>query len=140
MRYTVSNDNRSGMTQSRRVTRFLRLLPVLAAVLCLLALMPAGASEAEDRPTETGTAQQEKTEEDTQQAEAKTKSKWELLMDKYREKSNTNRLIFVKYNGGTSCTVRLYKKVAKKNGKHKWKKILVCKGYVGRNGIGKTRE
>ena len=36
---------------------------------------------------------------------AAEKSRWSALKDKYREKKNTDRLIFVKYTGGTSCHV-----------------------------------
>ncbi len=72
---------------------------------------------------------------------AAEKSRWSALKDKYREKKNTDRLIFVKYTGGTSCHVYMLKKQLRKDGvTHKWKRILACRGYVGLNGIGKTRE
>jgi len=71
---------------------------------------------------------------------AAKKTRWTKLMDKYREKKNTDRLIFVKYTGGSSCKVLMYKKVQKKSGAIKWKKILSCSGYVGLNGISKVRE
>ena len=67
-------------------------------------------------------------------------SRWKKLQNKYREKKSTNRLIFVKYTGGTTCRVVMYKKVQKKSGKYLWKRILRCRGYVGYYGIGKTRE
>lgn len=71
---------------------------------------------------------------------AAKQTRWKKLMDKYRGKKSTDRLIFVKYTGGSSCKVLMYKKVQRSNGTFRWKKILSCPGYVGRNGIGKTRE
>ena len=65
---------------------------------------------------------------------------WNQLKAKYREKNGTNRLIFVKYTGGTSCKVVMLKKTRRKSGTFRWTRILSCSGYVGRNGIGKTRE
>jgi len=67
-------------------------------------------------------------------------TRWSKLWNKYRDKKNTDRLIFVKYTGGSSCKVLMYKKVLRKNGTYRWKRILSCPGYVGQNGIGKTRE
>ena len=67
-------------------------------------------------------------------------SRWSQLRSKYRNKKSTNRLIFVQYTGGSNCKVYMYKKVKNKKGKYRWEMILRCKGYVGRNGIWKTRE
>lgn len=67
-------------------------------------------------------------------------ARWKQLRKKYAEKENTDRLIFVQYEGGTRATVYMYRKKARKNGTHYWKKILKCKAYVGLNGLGKKRE
>ena len=65
--------------------------------------------------------------------------KWKQLKRKYAEK-NTNRLIFVKYEGGTNATLYMFRKKTRRNGTHYWKKFLKCKAYVGLNGLGKQRE
>lgn len=72
--------------------------------------------------------------------QAASQKKWTSLMNKYREKSNTDRLIFVQYKGGSKCRVRMYKKTENDDGTHEWERILNCKGFVGRNGIGKKRQ
>ena len=64
---------------------------------------------------------------------------WNQLKVKYRD-SSTNRLLFVKYTGGTYCKVIMLKKTRRENGDFRWTRILSCSGYVGRGGIGKTRE
>ena len=66
--------------------------------------------------------------------------KWKQLKRKYAEKKNTNRLIFVKYEGGTNATLYMFRKKTRRNKTHYWKKILKCKAYVGLNGLGKQRE
>ena len=66
--------------------------------------------------------------------------KWKQLRKKYAEKKNTNRLIFVKYEGGTNATLYMFRKKTRRNGTHYWKKFLKCKAYVGLNGLGKQRE
>lgn len=66
--------------------------------------------------------------------------KWKQLKRKYAEKKNTNRLIFVKYEGGTNATLYMFRKKTRRNGTHYWKKFLKCKAYVGLNGLGKQRE
>lgn len=64
-----------------------------------------------------------------------TRSIWNHLMNQYRDDAKVNQLLFVKYTGGTSAKVMLYQKENKK-----WKKVLSCAGYVGKNGIGQTVE
>ena len=66
--------------------------------------------------------------------------KWKKLKVKYAEKANTDRLIFVKYLGGTKARLYMFTKNTRRNGTHYWKKILRCKAFVGMNGIGKKRE
>ena len=60
---------------------------------------------------------------------------WNKLRDQYKNKPRVRQLLFVQYTGGTRAKVLLYDKIGKK-----WKKVLACPGYVGSNGIGKTRE
>ena len=66
--------------------------------------------------------------------------KWKQLKTKYAEKKNTDRLIFVKYEGGTNAILYMFCKKTRGNGTHYWKRILKCKAYVGLNGLGKQRE
>lgn len=61
--------------------------------------------------------------------------RWNQLLDQYADDAKTNQLVFVRYTGGSNATVQMYAKSGKK-----WKRILNCKGYVGSNGIGKTKE
>lgn len=74
-----------------------------------------------------------------QAAEKKQRTRWEQLWDKYRNKSDTDRLIFVKYKGNSKAQLEMYKKTGSA-GKYKWKKILSCTAYTGQNGINKKRE
>ena len=64
-----------------------------------------------------------------------TRSIWNHLMNQYRDDGKVKQLLFVKYTGGTKAKVMLYQKENKK-----WKKVLSCAGYVGKNGIGQTVE
>lgn len=63
------------------------------------------------------------------------KSVWQKKFDRYRYDSKVNQLIFVKYHKKSKATVCMYQK---KN--HKWKRILKCRGYVGKKGIYKKKE
>ncbi len=63
------------------------------------------------------------------------KSRWDKLLDKYADSKTVNQLIFVKYQGGSKAKVYLYDKSGTK-----WKQVLSCTGYVGKNGIDKTKE
>ena len=93
--------------------------------------------------------------------------RWKLIA-KDELKTDTDRLIYVRYRGGTVAKVQMWKKVeaepaaeekdpaktdadksvvgnltagkAKKTVKYKWKKLLSTKGYVGRNGLDKVRQ
>ncbi len=60
---------------------------------------------------------------------------WNKLLDQYKDNPKVKQLLFVKYKGGTRANVLLYTKVNKK-----WKKVLSCPGYVGKDGIGAARE
>ena len=65
-------------------------------------------------------------------------NRWMKLLNYFRS-SGVDRLIFVKYTGGTRANVVMWKKY-NAGGKIRWEKIVSCSGYVGKNGIGKTRE
>lgn len=67
-------------------------------------------------------------------------NRWSRLKDKYRTSTGTNRLIFVKYNGQYGTKLYMYKKIKRPDGSFLWKKLLSCRAYTGRNGIGKMRE
>jgi L,D-peptidoglycan transpeptidase YkuD (ErfK/YbiS/YcfS/YnhG family) len=60
---------------------------------------------------------------------------WEALKEKYREDTNTNQLLLVKYQGGSRAIVELYDK---QDGA--WVLIRSGEGEVGREGIGKAAE
>lgn len=61
--------------------------------------------------------------------------RWDQLLEQYRDDAKTNQLVFVRYTGGSSATVQMYTKSG-----NQWTRILDCNGYVGSNGIGKTKE
>lgn len=63
------------------------------------------------------------------------KNRWELLQERYQDDETVKQLVFVKYLGGSDARVELYTK--KRRG---WKRLLRCRAYVGRNGLGKQRE
>ncbi|MDD2957095.1 MAG: Ig-like domain-containing protein [Lachnospiraceae bacterium] len=64
-----------------------------------------------------------------------TETKWQKLLDQYRNDKKTKQLIFVQYTGGSSADVYLYTKSGTT-----WKQTLSCSGEVGKNGIDKVRE
>ena len=47
----------------------------------------------------------------------------------------TDQSVLVDYTGGSNATVSIHQKTD-----GVWKQLYACKGYVGRNGIGKTKE
>lgn len=55
---------------------------------------------------------------------------------RYEAAKTTDQLVIVKYLGGTKAKVSLHEKTKK----GQWKKLKEETGYVGKNGIGKTRE
>ena len=73
---------------------------------------------------------------DTIAATDEEKSKWDQLLDKYKEDDDVNQLIFVKYKSGSKATLYLYQKTEE----GEWKKLLSCKAYVGKKGINKKKE
>ena len=62
-------------------------------------------------------------------------TRWEKLLNKYQSSSKVRQLVFVRYTGGTSAVVELYKKVS-----GNWKLALSCSGEVGLEGIGTASE
>ncbi len=64
-----------------------------------------------------------------------TRDRWDRLLDEYQDDAKTNQLVFVKYTGGSDATVQMYVKSGKK-----WKRIVNCSAYVGKNGIDKARQ
>jgi len=73
--------------------------------------------------------------------------RWRLI-GKEELNTDTDRLIYVRYTGGSTAKVQMYKKVEAKTGssksgktvKYKWKRIISANGFVGRNGINKVRQ
>jgi len=66
---------------------------------------------------------------------AAPKDRWQTLLEKYRDSTAVNQLVFVKYTGGSDAMVSLY--VRDKKG---WTLYGEQAGKVGKNGIGKTKE
>lgn len=62
-------------------------------------------------------------------------STWNSLKERYTKLDKVKQLIFVKYQGGSKAQIVVYKK---KNGK--FQKVFMTPAYVGKNGIGKTKE
>lgn len=58
----------------------------------------------------------------------------------YYRNRDTDRLIFVKYKGGTKAVLSMYKKINEEGKSGKWEKILTTKAYVGYHGIDKKKE
>ena len=83
-------------------------------------------------------------------AKAKYKTnRWEWMKKDFLN-TDTDRLIFVKYKGGSKAAVEMWKKVEvitetvegeeAAEPVYTWKRILAVNGYVGKNGINKKRE
>ncbi len=64
-----------------------------------------------------------------------SQDKWDKLLAQYRNDASTNQLVFVQHLGGSRAQVMMYSKSG-----GSWQKVVSCIGYVGRNGINKTRE
>ena len=62
--------------------------------------------------------------------------KWKNLLNKYRNDSKVNQVVFVRYDGRNNTTLTLYRK----NKDKLWYQQLHCKAYVGQNGIDKKKE
>lgn len=98
------------------------------------------------------------------QAEAKDYGKkkydttrWDNIKEDYLN-TQTDRLIFVKYQDGSDATVEMWEKIqispedttatasteqptnGNDSSEYKWEKILSCKSYIGQNGIGKEKQ
>ncbi len=57
----------------------------------------------------------------------------------YNLAKDVKQVVSVMYTGGSECIVRMYEKRCT-GGSATWDMTLACKGFVGRNGVGKTRE
>lgn len=83
-------------------------------------------------------------------------TRWNKIKEDYLD-TKTDRLIFVKYEGGTNASVEMLKKVSvpennltasngsanlekSANVKIKWKKIVSCNGYTGAKGLEKEKQ
>lgn len=64
-----------------------------------------------------------------------SQDRWDKLLAQYREDPSTNQLVFIQHQGGSRAQVMMYRKSG-----GTWQKVVSCIGYVGRNGINKTRE
>lgn len=58
---------------------------------------------------------------------------------KYLNDDSVNQIITVQATGGSDAVVRLFEKTAE-NGKIVWTETLECSGFIGLEGLGKTRE
>ena len=63
------------------------------------------------------------------------KNRWQAIERKYLDDADVHEILEVKYVGGTKAKV-----VLRSKGKSKWKTVVSCRGYVGKRGVGKTRE
>lgn len=72
-------------------------------------------------------------------------NRWQKMKKDYLKKG-ADRLIFVKYTGGTDAEVEMWKRVAGNvqedgtTGADTWKLVLSTPGFVGQNGINKKKE
>ena len=66
-------------------------------------------------------------------------NRFEDAKRKYLKSEKVNQLILVQYTGGSNAEVKLLVKY-RKGSTLFWKETLACNGYVGKNGIDKTRE
>lgn len=62
-------------------------------------------------------------------------SRWQQLLEKYRGDDRTGQLILVQYTGESRADLTMFQKTD-----GQWEKLLSCPAFVGKNGIGKTRE
>lgn len=87
------------------------------------------------------------------------RTRWEAIQKDYLP-TKTDRLIFVKYEGGTRATVEMWKKakcvklpfldlasepepteeLGEREGATDWEQIVSCKAYVGENGLYKVKQ
>lgn len=67
------------------------------------------------------------------------KNRWQELLETYRKDRDTDRIILVKYLGGSSAHLEMYKKVNDKDD-CAWERILNCDALTGKEGAGKMKE
>ncbi len=63
---------------------------------------------------------------------------WKEVLKKYREDASVNFVLAVRYLEDSEAEVTLYEKFPKEG--NAWSVRFTCEAYVGREGIGKTRE
>lgn len=116
----------------RALNKTWKIFLLTACAVCLLAAAPSGAQAARNY----GKAKYAKT-------------RWELMRSD-NVRTDTDRLIYVMYKGGTKATVEMWAKIevlyepqegsALKGPITAWYRILSCPAYVGKNGINKVKE
>ena len=62
-------------------------------------------------------------------------SKWDELLNKYKDSESVNQLLFVKHTSGSNALVEFYNKV-----EGEWVLVFSENGVVGKNGIDKQKE
>lgn len=67
------------------------------------------------------------------------KNKWQELLEIYGKDETTDRLIFVKYQGGSNAWLEMHRKNTDNDGSI-WEQILECDAFVGKEGAGKMKE
>lgn len=63
------------------------------------------------------------------------KNRWQALEHKYASDDDVNEILEVKYTGGSNAKV-----VLRVKDEGAWETAVSCQGYVGKRGIGETRE
>ena len=123
-------------------------IPMLVACLCVMT--GGGISYALEEPQESEvtteeTAAVEETEPAFDIATAENSPEWVIELAAAKEADaaveseeavNVTQLLVVAVTGGTVANVSMHQKDAEGN----WKQILETTGYIGRNGLGKTKE
>ena len=88
-------------------------------VLCLVALVGCGAEK---------------------QAQPSASVSWRVdTTGKYLNDDSVSQLITVQAVSQTDARIKLFEK-SKENGKNIWTETLSCEGYIGKEGLGKTKE
>lgn len=64
---------------------------------------------------------------------------WNELLEQYRRDETTDRLIFVKYQGGSNAWLEMYKKTGTEK-ETIWEMLFSCDAFTGKEGAGKMKE
>lgn len=70
--------------------------------------------------------------------EAENGQYWREVLQKYRDDDNVHNIMLVRYTGESSAKVYFYDKLMDEN--DAWSLVFEDNAYVGKNGIGKTKE